>query len=89
MTFQIGQRVVCVDDSPPTSGRALLVVKGNIYTVSDSLNVGGLVGLLLEEVEPINGIGWHVWRFRPVVCSKTDISIFTKMLDGKRRRVVA
>jgi hypothetical protein len=89
MTFRVGQKVVCVDDSPPTIGRALLVKKGAIYTVADSFEWLGQEGLLFDEIDPKDGVGWHAWRFRPVVERKTDISFAHEILNSVNQGVDA
>jgi hypothetical protein len=86
MMFNIGQKVVCVDD-----GGTVLVERGRIYTVH---GIGaspklGLAMLWLDEVlgADIELAGMYARRFRPIVERKTDISIFTKMLIDKREFV--
>jgi hypothetical protein len=90
--FHIGQKVVCVDDSPPPPGRPVywpMVVKGQVYTIvgfdiEDSARCG--IGLILAEarlgfIPPWKGeMGWRRTRFRPVQERKTDISVFTEIL---------
>lgn len=85
MTFHIGQRVVCVD----ALGNCFLM-QGVQYTVSGFRNLmSGVPGVYLAEVSHRYGDGsidphtpFYASRFRPIVESKTDISIFTKMLTG-------
>ena len=72
-----------MDDAPPSGCRDLLVRQGTIYTVAYSFDWFGEEGLLFDEIKPKYGVGWHAWRFRPVVDRKTDISIFTQMLNPK------
>jgi hypothetical protein len=76
MTFRVGQKVVCVNDTPPTNGRPLQVKKGEVYTVARSFDWFGEEGLLFDEIAPGAGVGWHAWRFRPV----TDISFAHEIL---------
>lgn len=73
--FRIGQKVVCVDASDFAES---YLVEGKIYTVI-SLTGRFLPGLILVDAEDPGG--WAAWRFRPVVERKTDIAIFTKMLN--------
>ena len=79
--FRVGQKVVCINDvdgdakSPYGMGYANGLRKGEIYTViairsSDCI-----------DVDRITRGGWFADRFRPVVDRKTDISIFTEMLN--------
>lgn len=92
MNFRIGQKVVCIKksrDTPPVGEVQPCV--GGIYTVRGIVDWGGEwgVGLYLQEIHnsPINtnaGVverTFSVRRFRPAVERKTDISIFTKMLN--------
>ncbi len=92
--FQVGQRVVCINDrfhGHKRNGFAL-PKQGQVYTIRRLVSRGYGVGLLLNEIQNperqfINDYGepgFLAHRFRPVVERKTDISIFTKMLDGSR-----
>lgn len=92
MAFRIGQKVVCVDDSPDRRGVIpdRLLRKGRVYTVAgfDSRPPDALgdTGVFLEEAmtpDPASGYGWSVRRFRPVTEQKrkTSISIFKEILD--------
>lgn len=81
MSFRVGQRVVCVDDKPRLVA-PVLVRRGHIYTVTDVFETwSGLVGVLLAEVDPGLLPGWHADRFRPITERKTDISVFTEILN--------
>ena len=73
MTFHIGQRVICIEGclgwNLATSG---------IYTIT------GIEYPYVGVAEAIPGpspCGWYATRFRPIQERKTDISLFTKMLD--------
>lgn len=95
MNFRVGQKVVFVDDSC-RPGFAWVnndhPQVGGIYTVAQSY-IG--VDLLLGEVACITLVehkrhpiavalgneGFKAARFRPLVEKKTDISIFTEMLN--------
>lgn len=97
MAFRVGQKVVCVDDSPAKNGvYSGPLIMGAIYTVkwagkrpSDHMPV-----LILEEIR-----GAFHWsgceyayrqrRFRPVAERSTDISIFTAMLNPSKEHVRA
>jgi hypothetical protein len=74
MTFRVGQKVVCVNDSCQYWTRPW-IRKGHVYTVSHFADNG--VHLVESPGKPR---GFFSWRFRPAVERKTDISIFTKML---------
>lgn len=89
MTFRVGQKVVCVDDSPDRFGRELGVVRGEIYTIRAVLERQGWQGVLLVEVDPGSAAGWYASRFRPVVERKTDISVFHEILRTTKAPVNA
>lgn len=90
--FFEGQQVVCVTALRLPEARNEYLERlqeGSIYTVRDivknaSFQLPGY-GILLEEVSlpqcEIVGaeVAWHPLRFRP--CAKTDISVFTQMLE--------
>lgn len=78
--FHVGQKVVCVDDSPDALGRPLVVMKDHIYTVSSSFYWNGIPAILLQEVCPGSAPGWFAYKFRPITERKTDISIFKRLL---------
>jgi hypothetical protein len=76
MTFHVGQKVVCVNDTPPTEGRELQIRKDAIYTVAACFEHWTREwGVQLCELTPTGGPGWHVWRFRPVIERKTDSGV--------------
>ena len=89
MTFQVGQKMCCVDDSLTCLGYKTRLVKGAVYTVQSVNRHTG--GVTLVEVPTSILIGHNLFfrrgRFRPVV--KTDISIFTKMLTDVKDKVKA
>lgn len=70
--FHVGQRVVCVEDNEDT--RSCGIHKGSHYTIA--LLDGRFVGIAEARVTG----GWYAWRFR----SLTDISVFTKLLEGMK-----
>lgn len=85
MDFYVGQKVVCVDDSPNPEGFSLPIKKGFIYTVSNTdMDTRGDVGVqIFESAVPRTMFRrpfFNAKRFRPVAERKTDISIFTRML---------
>ena len=60
--FKVGQKVVCIDDSPGWNLGVTGLVKDKIYTVSEIHMIGiGHLGL----VEWVQGY-WAQSRFRPV-----------------------
>lgn len=78
--FEIGQRVVCINDAGQLGGALGFVpesgvIKGSVYTIESFWAGGAAVGL--EEL-PGNRAWWR-WRFRPV--KRTDISVFTALLN--------
>lgn len=89
MLFRVGQKVVCVDaDGAPE------LTEGRVYTIREILPPALLpwrgeqrlaVGILLDEVQPPHPFTELApMRFRPAVERKTDISIFTEILNGQR-----
>ena len=103
MNFYVGQKVVCVDDAArPTAGLGWSFKKpnvhiGEVYTIGGFENGGGELGVYLLEVVsnyppfPRSGLSRSFYpdRFRPVVERKTDISIFTAMLNPSHQKVTA
>jgi hypothetical protein len=96
--FHIGQRVVCIHDIGCASGNEFpnIPIKGSTYTVrgfvSPDVGYERTPGMLLEEVvnppweynEGLFEPSFHPYHFRPLVQHKTDISVFTRMLDHVR-----
>lgn len=98
MTFRVGQKVVCVDDDfydPGLCEPLHLPCKGSVYTLRDPFSADGWTWWRLVEItnSPVNvkyGMiepCFSPRHFRPVTETKTDISIFTKMLTPRRERV--
>lgn len=85
--FQIGQEVVCVDNGAAEDGFVPPLTLGAVYTIADfnsdkGLNEGPgvrLVGVRLPARPDYYAHYFRASRFRPV--RKTDISIFTAMLN--------
>jgi hypothetical protein len=102
--FTVGQKVVCVDEVR-SSLRELaswfgitVPVKGGVYTIRKTgLYNGDPAVWLCEIVNPavryLNGEvmeqPFKAARFRPLVKRKTDISIFTAMLNPSKQGVPA
>lgn len=94
MSFQVGQKVACVDASPCRGGCCLCpLVEGKVYTITHinpDPDQFGDIGVELFEVSPPKSYfhqpGFRSTRFRPVVERKTDtgMAILTKILDGVR-----
>jgi hypothetical protein len=78
-SFHVGQKVVCIN----ASGFEDRLMEGAIYTVSDVGVDFGELYLGLEETIAVSPgpLHWLATRFRPVVDRKSDISIFTSMLN--------
>lgn len=100
MTFRVGQKVVCVDVSSFLTGKPdkeIDLVKGRVYTVREigltSWMDGSSECIRVEEIKVRRKDGsdtpFFARRFRPVVERKTDISIFTAMLNTSKRGVDA
>lgn len=90
MTFRVGQKIVCIDASQSmTTTHVAPLLQGAIYTVADIIRAkDDSVGLMLFEI-PSKGpdwIGYDPDRFRPLVDQEPDISIFTEMLIGSKKR---
>jgi hypothetical protein len=86
--FYSGQKVVCVHDE----NSAECLVQDQIYTVKEVVVIPGTIYLTLVEVGVPNYMspagrqpGWFHWRFRPLQETKTDISVFTKLLKTKKK----
>lgn len=86
MNFRVGQKVVCVDatsHSPDHESTGLCL--NAIYTVAAAVDFYGLECVrVCEVVSPHPADLFRACHFRPAVERKTDISVFTAMLDGAR-----
>ncbi len=90
--FRVGQKVVCVDDTHRVTGkRHPCLENGRVYEV-------GSFGVTWRGTEGIHLVGvtnrrpeqaFYKERFRPVIERKTDISIFTALLNPANHRVDA
>jgi hypothetical protein len=79
MAFRVGQKVVCVDASAGSDWTRKWLIQHKVYTVSFiSKNRIDVIGVRKPY-------GFWPHRFRPVVERKTDISIFTAMLNPSKR----
>jgi hypothetical protein len=83
MTFHVGQKVVCVDDSWQKTGSAggalpgSAPVKGAVYTVAST---PAPEYIALEEVTP--GYGWNEDAFRPAVQPREELpECLTELLN--------
>lgn len=98
MTFRVGQKVVCVNaDRWPlwAKNSCVLPVHGRVYTVRDIWSFSKGPVIYLDEIKnpaccvnddsgALIEPGFPALRFRPVVERKTDISIFTSMLNPSK-----
>lgn len=84
--WRVGQKAVCVraDDN-------WHLVEGAIYTVTGVKpgHFGFCDGLYVAEAAHYCGTAFYATRFRPVVETKTDISVFTRMLTPSKREVAS
>jgi hypothetical protein len=102
MTFHVGQKVVCVDDS--MDERFVLFrmypVRGNIYTIRDLpfITAVNTVGVLLEELRnPVaswlnaedSEPSFRLDRFRPVTERETSIEFAHEILRSASQKVEA
>jgi hypothetical protein len=97
--FHVGQKVVCVEDEWPGFVDCPLV-KGAIYTVDEIIapeltwSFDGIdVRPSIRLVETRNNVAeidsFNPARFRPLVETKTDISVFQAMLTDQKQAVPA
>lgn len=89
MTLRVGQKVVCVDDSPLTDGKPHPFKCGVIQTIERIGHCGGAdcCGLVFDGVALVYGRWLYCsLRWRPIVERKTDISVFTNMLKSAKVR---
>lgn len=94
MQFYVGQKVVCIKDyeTPRCFSWVNFPRKETVYTVRALCPNNYKPAILLEEIRNERTVRFEVTRvrgepsfrshnFRPLVEQKTDISIFTAMLD--------
>lgn len=91
MTFRVGMKVICVWHVPTIHRRShcFYPEKHGIYTIRDIYVQNGRDLLLLQEVhnpmwEGGEEYGFNSRGFRPIVERKTEISIFTQMLNHSK-----
>lgn len=94
MSFQVGQRVTQINDLPWRVRPGEIAPEyGKVYVIRDIISCGVFTGLTFNEIRNRCcdcGCGrdvcfFNAQDFRPVVERKTDISIFTRMLDPVRK----
>lgn len=98
--FRVGQRVVCIkafagfEISRAADSGVTLPVKDSVYTIRE-FDAEDSNYIRLTEIsnpnDPDDGLEPSFWVdfFRPVVERKTDISIFTDILNKQRTGVPA
>ncbi len=87
--FHVGQKVVCIESEwekvigpyDPVCPKV-----GQVLTIIGMMEMGGETYIGFPEW---HDHGYHHSGFRPVVERKTDISIFTAMLENSEDRVPA
>lgn len=98
LDWHVGMKVVCVDGSNRYASNIVLPKAGTVYTIRKIvaswphwLTAKPKPAIWLEEI--VRPVGLHgvehpygADRFRPVQTKKTDISIFTVMLDPSKVR---
>ena len=96
MTFRVGMKCVCIDDTYRSTGWRLVLsrpVVGPVYTIREIEVIDGAELLRFEEIRnPVRNyglavceIGFSSTRFRPLVDTKTEIS-FTQGADPESER---
>ncbi|HEY6019289.1 MAG TPA: hypothetical protein VIY48_05110 [Candidatus Paceibacterota bacterium] len=87
--FEIGQEVVCVDThgdtgrNPYSEAAAKHLENGRVYKIKGIRPFFNEVFLSLHGVDGF----WYYKRFKPVEKKKTDISVFTEMLNQYNKGV--
>lgn len=99
MTFQVGQKVVCIKRGAWQGGFGdeINPEYGKVYTVRDVVHWPRHTAVRLFEIkndprdysEAFNECDFHVRHFRPVVSRKTSIEIFTRMLNPSKQGIDA
>jgi hypothetical protein len=91
--FHVGQKVVCVNGADSPFGETTPVV-GDVYTIRSVTQHSRGPGYRLHEIVnvPRTYLPGHMECtfahacFRPVIEKKTDISVFTQILDKVNKR---
>lgn len=102
MMFHVGQKVVCVNDEgqSPESGQRW-ITKGHVYVISwvgnyrnirrgknaHCVRLDGIDRSGLYNGRAYHDTPFYASRFRPVIERKTDISLFTAMLNPAPSKV--
>lgn len=89
MSYYIGQRVICINDTPNDYEPVIYPKKGRTYTIrafnppGRSIHLEEIVNKPRDYSSGFHECYFYLWRFRPVHERKTDISIFTAMLKTR------
>lgn len=92
MTFHVGQKVVCIDDDwcvvvgNPANNAGPHPVNGEVHVVSAIALVDDVEYLYLSGF-PAH-VSYDAMAFRPIVEKKTDISVFTALLNPSPSKVI-
>jgi hypothetical protein len=102
MGFSIGQRVVCIAPHPEweAAGTPNIPQVGKIYTIRAIGETEGIlleeivndpppdhsIEIITGEIVPPTEDQFWAHRFRPLAESKTDISVFRKILDEQNAK---
>jgi hypothetical protein len=81
--FEVGEKVVCVDDGVRETPVPPQLKKGSIYTVVEHGAILGYIYVKIEEIDTraFNGsIGFYPDRFAPIQKKETSIEVFKKLL---------
>lgn len=96
MSFYTGQKVVCVDASlmgqhgiwhkgeAPVEGQKYTILRCFMRKGRLTVHLYEIQRSILTRLEWGPDVGYAAERFRPLVERKTDISIFTKMLNKNK-----
>lgn len=93
--FRVGQKVVCVNstNTPGKSWYGDVPIVGQTYTIVDVFigPITGTISLLFEEINRsewereslgVDKLGYHAWRFRPLITPEQDIALFHALCPG-------
>lgn len=97
-TYHVHQKVVCIDDTELGTDSKGIIVAGETYEVrwigdfdhwltgyAFCLRVTGVVRPTLKGTHADQSdMPFRASRFKPIITKKTDISVFTAMLNTKQ-----
>jgi hypothetical protein len=88
MNFRVGQKVVCIY-AHAEDAMDFGISVGEVYTISGYGRFGRLFLYDLAEIKTSEAHAWKGEHFRPVAERKTDISVFTAMLNPEKQEIEA